>query len=395
MTNRIQIRRTSTPGNVPSLAQLLEGELGINLVDKKLYVSTGAEVLQINHAANIETDAGHRFLSDSKIAELEAAASATVLGNVKIGTNIDVDGDGVISIKVANATDAGVLSAADWNTFNQKQNALGYAPVDKAGDIMSGDLTLAGAPTEENHASNKKYVDDGLATKVALAGGTMTGLLVLSADPSASLGAATKQYVDTTVANVSGKYAAPVQSINDLTALTGAYREDKQLRLVEDTGAIYRYDAQSVEVANGDGVVAPDDAPANGRWLKVQSATQNHEMLFGLQGGAANDHLHLTTTEKNSYDSHLVNTELHLTAEQNTWIDAINATAVEVNYLQGVTSSIQDQIDSKQDDIGYTPVNQAGDTLTGFLTLHADPTLAMQAATKQYVDNFTVDGGTF
>jgi hypothetical protein len=36
--------------------------------------------------------------------------------------------------------------------------------------------------------------------------------------------------------------------------------------------------------------------------------------------------------------------------------------------------------------LGYTPVNKAGDTLTGYLTLHADPSSAMQAATKQYVD---------
>jgi hypothetical protein len=32
-------------------------------------------------------------------------------------------------------------------------------------------------------------------------------------------------------------------------------------------------------------------------------------------------------------------------------------------------------------------VNKAGDTMTGFLTLHADPTQALHAATKEYVDN--------
>jgi hypothetical protein len=37
--------------------------------------------------------------------------------------------------------------------------------------------------------------------------------------------------------------------------------------------------------------------------------------------------------------------------------------------------------------LGYTPVNKAGDTLTGFLTLHSDPSSAMHAATKQYVDS--------
>lgn len=39
--------------------------------------------------------------------------------------------------------------------------------------------------------------------------------------------------------------------------------------------------------------------------------------------------------------------------------------------------------------LGYTPVNEAGDAMMGFLTLNSDPTLALHAATKQYVDNLT------
>lgn len=37
--------------------------------------------------------------------------------------------------------------------------------------------------------------------------------------------------------------------------------------------------------------------------------------------------------------------------------------------------------------LGFTPVNKAGDTMTGFLTLSADPTSNLHAATKAYVDN--------
>jgi hypothetical protein len=35
----------------------------------------------------------------------------------------------------------------------------------------------------------------------------------------------------------------------------------------------------------------------------------------------------------------------------------------------------------------YTPVNKAGDSLSGYLTLHADPSSANHAATKNYVDS--------
>ena len=37
----------------------------------------------------------------------------------------------------------------------------------------------------------------------------------------------------------------------------------------------------------------------------------------------------------------------------------------------------------------YTPVNKAGDTMTGLLLLSADPVAALGAATKQYVDNIS------
>ena len=80
---------------------------------------------------------------------------------------------------------------------------------------MNGENSLVGltAPTEDSHATNKKYVDDADAVvkevadsakaiaEVALpkTGGTMTGSLVLNAAPTADLEAANKKYVDDTV----------------------------------------------------------------------------------------------------------------------------------------------------------------------------------------------------
>jgi hypothetical protein len=101
----------------------------------------------------------------------------------------------------------------------------------------------------------------------------------------------------------------------------------------------------------------------------------------------------------------------------------VSATVTEINYVSGVTSSIQDQIDSKaptthghsisevtglqteldaKADETHThaisdvtdlqtsldaKANLAGATFTGFVSLHSDPTQALHAATKQYVDN--------
>lgn len=49
-----------------------------------------------------------------------------------------------LNVPTASASNRGALSASDWSTFNGKQNALGYTPVNKAGDTMSGGLVAAG-----------------------------------------------------------------------------------------------------------------------------------------------------------------------------------------------------------------------------------------------------------
>lgn len=399
MANTVQLRRSAIPGKVPTLGELMVGELAINLVDHDLFYSDGSAVVQLNHSANIDTDSGHRFVTDAQIASWSTpyelpTASATVLGGVKIGNHIDMVG-GVISVAEADTDTAGVLTAADWNTFNGKQDALGYTPVDKAGDTMSGPLALSGAPTLAAHATNKNYVDNGLSAKLNKAGDTMSGPLILSGDPVVALGAATMQYVDNQVSIVSGRYATGVDTVVELASFATASLVDKQLRLVEGVGAIFRFDATATDSADGVNVIIPSDTPPSGRWFKVQSATQSHEQLTGLLGGGANDHLHLTTAEKNAYDAHIGDYGLHLTTDQNTFLDAITVDASKVNFLSGVTSDIQTQLNSKQASLGYTPVNKAGDTMTGLLVLSAAPSAAMNPVNLGFLESYVVDGGTF
>ncbi len=393
--NRLQLIRSSIPGKVPTLSDLLQGELALNIADNDLYVNMGAAIIQLNHASNIKTDATHRFVTDAQIASLTTGATTSSLGLVQIGSNINVDGNGVISLDVADATHTGVLSSTDWATFMGKQDDIGYTPVNVAGDTMLGTLVLNGGPTADNDAANKFYVDQLNATAVHKGGDTMSGLLILSADPAQGLGAATKQYVDNSISNIAGEYAAPVQNLVDLKAIPIATLQDKQLRLVEDTGAIFRFDDASTDTVDGDGVVAPDDVGSSGRWIKVQAATQSHDMLNGLHGGAPGDYVHLTTPEKNGYDAHLADMNIHLTTGQHNFLAAINATATELNYSIGVTSSIQTQLDGKQASLGYTAVNKGGDAMLGILSLFAAPVAAMDAVNLEYLETYVIDCGTF
>ena len=74
------------------------------------------------------------------------------------------------------------------------------------------------------------------------------------------------------------------------------------------------------------------------------------------------------------------------TAAELNILDGATLSTTELNYVDGVTSAIQTQIDSK------API--ASPTFTGTVTLAADPASALQAATKQYVDN-VVSGVNF
>ncbi|MEY9184711.1 hypothetical protein ABIG06_006259 [Bradyrhizobium sp. USDA 326] len=87
----------------------------------------------------------------------------------------------------------GTFTPAQWEAISGTINP-NY--VQKAGDTMTGLLTLSGDPTAAMHAVTKQYSD----TKLAKAGGTMTGNLTLAGDPSAPAMAATKSYVDAAVA---------------------------------------------------------------------------------------------------------------------------------------------------------------------------------------------------
>jgi|688.fasta_scaffold23591_3 hypothetical protein len=66
------------------------------------------------------------------------------------------------------------------------------------------------------------------------------------------------------------------------------------------------------------------------------------------------------------------------------WVDVAIKTPIITGYAtETALGALSDTVDGKAD--------LSGDTFTGFVTLHADPTQAMHAATKQYVDE-TAEG---
>lgn len=94
---------------------------------------------------------------------------------------------------------------------------------------------------------------------------------------------------------MSGAVRGAVATITELAGISPAQRADRDMRLVEERGKIYRFDSTATE-----GDLSPDEG--DGYWIAVASATQNHNNLTGIQGGDAGlqQYYHLN---RNDYDA--------------------------------------------------------------------------------------------
>lgn len=131
--------------------------------------ATGRAILAGASAAAVRTTLG---LGAASTASLTAWPATKMAG----GATLTLDADPLLAKEAATKgyVDARVATKAD---------PLGYTPVNKNGDTMTGFLSLHAKPTGSLHAATKGYVDDALVVaigdKVSKAGDTMSGALAL------------------------------------------------------------------------------------------------------------------------------------------------------------------------------------------------------------------------
>jgi len=99
---------------------------GSDLHDSKVYPATGSEL-------SSWTPTDGRYTRQSR----SIATTAPLTGG---GTLV---ADRTLSIPAATGAIDGYLKALDWETFNGKQASLGYTPLNRAGDTMTGNLIAA------------------------------------------------------------------------------------------------------------------------------------------------------------------------------------------------------------------------------------------------------------
>lgn len=125
-------------------------------------------------------------------------------------------------------------------------------------------------------------------------------------------------------------------------------------------------------------------------WDAVILATGTSQMTgeLVLAGNPTNV---LGATPKQYVDAHINDAAVHMTVDQNIFLDGLTLTGspaltfADVNQLIGISGNVQSQLDGKLSLNGLLP-------MTGELTLSGNPITVLGATTKQYVDGLVFSG---
>ena len=183
---------------------------------------------------DIEEGSSNKYFTDERAQD----AVGNAVGN---GLSYD-DASGAISV------DTSVISTKAY--VDQEVAAL----VDSAPALLDTLNELAAAIGDD--ANFVTTVTTGLSEKVAKAGDTMTGALTLNADPVNALHAATKQYVDT--------------AETDAVTSANSYTDAEVLKLVDGTSDFEHVDVNAVsrQIAGTTGNIATAAATTVVQWHK-------------------------------------------------------------------------------------------------------------------------------
>ncbi|MBT2059487.1 tail fiber domain-containing protein [Enterobacter hormaechei subsp. xiangfangensis] len=157
--NKVKHYRTKVAGRRPDPAKLEEGEIAINMTDKKIFTKMGTSIVNLSNGADSVVDGGQTFKGEVK-AEKIASDGDVVLKNAvdsKISFT-DEFGKEKASIKAPAQTDgSGALEITVQN---------GSATTVKNTVKVNGDGTvdLPSAPVKSSSATRKDYVDAGIKT---------------------------------------------------------------------------------------------------------------------------------------------------------------------------------------------------------------------------------------
>lgn len=176
MATDILIKRSTTPGAVPTTGDLSTGELAINTADKRLFTNNSGTIVEIGTAPTTQAVTGNATVGgtlgvtgNTSLSTVSTSGAATLASGSVTG-NFSVAGTLTVGVPT-NSTDAASKGYVDTAVANV---------IDSAPAALDTLNELAAALNDDaNFAST---VTTALATKLNLSGGTMTGDITLGAN---------------------------------------------------------------------------------------------------------------------------------------------------------------------------------------------------------------------
>lgn len=232
----------------------------------------------------------------------EVSGEKTWNDNANFKKNINVAGDGIFGGEVVaiagDAEPAGVTNYAQLQgkpSINGKELASGNNTLDALGIQPKGDYTTASqlATTLENYAT-KVFVSNNYASKSAV--NTIQALIPATATADNQL--ADKDFVNSSVATATAEFRGSFTSLDELKATSGNLNDYAFYLHTDDVGnkVVDRYKWTTAG------------------WL--YEYTLNNSSFTAEQWAALNSAI--TATLVQSYNSHLNNTTIHITANERT-----------------------------------------------------------------------------
>lgn len=170
-------------------------------------------------------------------------------------------------------------------------------------------------------------------------------------------------------------------TINAGIGLDGGGSLDTSRTLSLETSGVTAgvYERATVTVDDYGRVTAASQSAATGDVFGPASATPNSVAIFDGGTGEYIQSSNVTIASGGEITSASLSAAKVLVAGPTKNIESSLITTVELGYLSGTTSTIQNQIDGK--------LSTSGGTMTGLLTLSGSPVSSYDAATKEYADN--------
>lgn len=376
-------------------------------------VNTGAQTFAGNKTFNGTITASNLSGTNTGDVTLTAVGSAP-------NTNGAILTGQALTLEPANTSFPGVLLAADWNTFNNKQgtvtigaldaqagNANGLALVANVLSTQSASASVPGVVNNTAQTLSGAKTFTGTLTSVNTAGGDGTGFVLQS----------NSGFTWSWAAENNSLYLIHPGANQIITVSSNQYIGFGAF----STGLRYPWEfAESDNSTNPSADLVPNSVSHNLAVINLRNANAGTGTYSGLTfSGQPTDSTSVTSSILGIFDSNTSGAETgHLsfltrlaggTLTQRLRIDATGllaanttastalvtdasnyiqssaTTAAEIGFVSGVTSSIQTQLNGK--------LSLTGGTMSGIINMGSnkitnvtDPTAAQDAATKNYVD---------